>query len=195
VGWVHASWPLAKLSTEARVLTLSCLGTYTFTPSEVVALEPYGSIPVLARGIRIKHNRRDYPQKIIFWCIGGRDSVLTEVAGTGFSPKGQPDTRAAGFPVKWSAILALLVLWNGLFLVDRAAAGARTTPGPYALLALVLLFTGATATQLSPRFQRLLLRDGHELGEIRSVVTLIQVVSGIMVVGFAIGLFAQGSTG
>ena len=75
---------LRGLTAEAGVLTLSCLGTYTFTPSEVVTLEPYGSIPVLARGIRISHNRRDYPKKIIFWCMGGRDSALAEVAETGF---------------------------------------------------------------------------------------------------------------
>lgn len=189
VGWVSASWPFAKLTSEAGVLTLSCLGTYTFTPSEVVALEPYGSIPVLARGIRIKHNRRDYPKKIIFWCMGRRDAALTELAATGFSPSGQPLDGPTGFPVRWSAILILLVLWNGLFLLDRTVVGSRTAPGPFASVALVLLFAAATAAQMSPRFRRLLLRDGHELGEIKSIVTLVQIVSGIMVLGFAVTLF------
>jgi hypothetical protein len=191
VGWVHASWPFARLTAEAGILTLMCLGTYTFTPSEVVALEPYGSIPVLARGIRIKHNRRDYPKKIIFWCIGRRDAALTEVAKTGFSPRGQPLDGPTGFPVRWSAILILLVLWNGFFLLDRAAAGSRRAPGPFALVALVLLFAASTAAQMSPRFRRLLLRDGHELGEIKSIVTLLQIVSGIMVIAFSVTLFAH----
>jgi hypothetical protein len=191
VGWVSASWPFAKLSAEAGTLTLSCLGTYTFAPAEVVALQPYGSIPILARGIRIQHNRRDYPRKIIFWCMGGRDSALAEIAETGFSARGQPLDRATGFPVRWSAILILLVVWNGLFLLDREEAGSRTTPGPLALVALILLFATATAAQISPRFQRSLLRDGHELGEIKSIVTLIQLVSGLMVVAFTITLFVQ----
>jgi hypothetical protein len=195
VGWVSASWPFATLTAEAGVLTLSCLGTYTFTPSEVVALEPYGSIPVLARGIRINHNRPDYPKKIIFWCIGRRDAALTELGETGFLPRGQALAGPTGFPVRWSAILALLVLWNGLFLLDRAAAGSRKAPGPFALVALVLLFAAATAAQTSPRFRRLLLRDGHELGEIKSIVTLLQIVSGIMVIGFSVTLFTHVNVG
>ena len=195
VGWVNASWPFARLTAEAGVLTLSCLGTYTFTPSEVVVLEPYGSIPVLARGIRIKHNRRDYPPKIIFWCMGARDAALAEIAETGFTPRGQPLDRPTGFPVRWSAVLTLLVLWNGLFLLDRAMAQSRTAPGPLALLALVLLFVAATATQMSPQFRRLLLREGHEFGEIKSIVTLIQIISGIMALGFAVTLFTHADAG
>jgi hypothetical protein len=189
VGWVYASWPFAKLTAEADFLTLSCLGTYTFTPSEVVALEPYGSIPVLARGIRIKHNRRDYPKKTIFWCMGRRVAALTELAGTGFAPRGQPLEGPTGFPVRWSAILIFLVVWNGLFVLDGTVAGSRTAPGPVALVALVLLFAAATAAQMSPRCQRLLLRDGHELSEIKSIVTLLQIVSGIGTLVFAAILF------
>ncbi len=191
VGWVNASWPFAKLTVEADFLTLSCLGTYTFTPSEIVALEPYGSIPVLARGVRIMHNRRDYPKKIIFWCMGRRDAALIELAATGFAPSGQPFDGPTGFPVRWSAILIFLFLWNGLFLLDRTAAGSQTVPGPFSLVALALLFAAATAAKLAPRFRRLLLRDGHELGEIKSIVTLIQIVSGCMALGFAVMLFTR----
>jgi len=35
------------------------MGAYDFTPRQVVALERYGSIPVLASGIRLNHNRLD----------------------------------------------------------------------------------------------------------------------------------------
>jgi hypothetical protein len=195
VGWMHASWPFAKLTAEADTLTLSCLGTYTFTPSEVVALEPYGSIPVLARGIRIRHNRRDYPKKIVFWCMGSRDSALTEVAGTGFAPRGQPLEGRAGFPVRWSAILIFLLLWNVPFLLDRTMTESRTTSELVALATFVLFFAAATATKLSPRFRHLLLRDGHELGEIKSIVTLIQIFTGSLTLGFAVKLFEKLGTG
>jgi hypothetical protein len=132
---------------------------------------------------------------VVFWCTGGRDAALAEIAETGFSPRGQPLDGPTRFPIRWSAILILLILWNGLFLLDRAMAGSRTEPGPLALLALILLFAAATATQMSPRFRRLLLRDGHELGEIKSVVTLLQVVSGIMAVGSAVTLFTHADAG
>lgn len=191
VGLVHASWPFARLTAEAGTLTLSCLGTYTFTPSDVVSLEPYGSIPVLARGIRIRHNRRDYPKNVIFWCMGSREDALAEMADTGFSPRGRPLDGPTGFPVRWSAILIILALWNGLFLLDRGTAGSRTAPGPLALAALVLLFAAATAARMSPQFGRLLLREGHDLGEIKSMVALIQLITGFLACMFSIMLFAQ----
>ena len=53
----------------------------------------------------------------------------------------------------------------------------------------------ATATQMSPRFRHLLLRDGHELGEIKSIVTLLQIISGIMAVGFAVTLLIHADAG
>jgi hypothetical protein len=105
VGWVNASWPFATLTANGSTLTLSSLGTYTFRPSDVVALEPYGSIPVLASGIRIEHNRKDYPKKMIFWCMGRRSVVLAEIANTGFSPAGHPIERASGFPIRWSTVV------------------------------------------------------------------------------------------
>ena len=195
IGWVNASWPFAKLTADASALTLSSLGTYTFTPSQVVALEPYGSLPIISSGIRIRHNRRDYPKTIIFWCMGRRGAVLEEVAGTGFSATGQPIDRAPGFPVRWSAIFVVIALWNGLFLLDRAHAGSQSRPGAFALVALLLLLAAATAAQKSPQFQRLVLREGHEVGEIKSFLVLIQIVTGIMAVAFGFILLAHGDAG
>jgi hypothetical protein len=189
VGWVNASWPFATLAANGNTLTLSSLGTYTFTPSEVVALEPYGSIPILASGIRINHNRRDYPKNMIFWCMGRRSAVLEEIASTGFRPSGQPIERSSGFPLRWSAVLMALVLWNGLFFLDRALAGWRPQPpGFFSFIALVLVFCAATATRTSTAFQRVVLREGHEIAEIKSFLVLLQIVTGIMSVGFGISL-------
>lgn len=33
----------------------------------MAALEPYGSIPILASGVRVVHTVQNYPDKIIFW--------------------------------------------------------------------------------------------------------------------------------
>ena len=194
VGWVHASWPFGALAANNSTLTLSSLGTYTFAPSDVVALEPYGSIPILATGIRINHNRRDYPQKMIFWCLGRRSTVLEAIAGAGFRPTGQPIARPSGFPLRWSAVLIALVLWNGLFLLDRALVGWQSQPQPpgfFSFLALLLVLCAATATRTSAVFQRLVLREGHEVTEIKSVLTLLQIVTAIMSVGFGIMLLSK----
>lgn len=189
IGWVNASWPFATLAANGSTLTLSSLGTYTFTPKDVVALEPYGSIPLLASGIRIEHNRRDYPKKMIFWCMGRRSVVLEEIANTGFRPAGQPIERASGFPIRWSTVIIALVLWNALFLLDRAVSGwspRPQRPGLFSLLALVLVFCAATATRISAAFQRLVMREGHQVAEIKSFLILLQIVAGIIAVGFGI---------
>ena len=92
VGW-GGRWPFARLVANADTLTLSSLilGTYSFAPSEVIAIEPYGSISTLASAIRIDHNQKNYPKKMIFWCTWGRRSaILKEIGRTGFRPSGQP---------------------------------------------------------------------------------------------------------
>ena len=193
VGWVNASWPLATLKANASTLALASLGTYTFAPSDVVSLEPYGSIPFLSSGIKIQHNRRDYPKTMIFWCVGrSRERVLEEIAGTGFRAVGQPIERAAGMAFRWSTILIAIIVWNALFLLDRSISGSQPRPGPLVLIALVLFFLAAAATRTSAPFQRLVLREGHEVGEVKSFLVLLQIVTGAMALGFGIALFVGG---
>jgi hypothetical protein len=192
VGWVNASWPFATLTANANTLTLSSLGTYPFAPSDVITLEPYGSIPIFASGIRIHHNRKDYPKTMIFWCTGRRNAVLEEIASMGFRPAGQALPRPSGFPIRWSAVAAAIILWNALFVLDTAVVGwGPQSPGFFALLALVLVFSAATATRASPAFQRVVLRKSHDVAEIKSFLVLLQIVTGILGVGFGITLFGR----
>lgn len=180
IGWVNASWPFAKLAVSANRLVLASLGTYEFNPSQVVSLEPYGSIPLLASGIRINHNRADYPEKIIFWCMGNRDRVLTELGQNGFLPTGRQTERAPGFPIRWSVVIVVIALWNVLFMLDQRAQPKLREPGSFSLLALLALFALATAIRASSRVQRMVLREGHQVGEIKAFLGLLQLVAGLL---------------
>jgi hypothetical protein len=192
VGWVNATWPFAKLAVSADRLTISSLGRYDFAPSQVISLERYGSIPLFYSGVRVKHNRSDYPEKIIFWCLGNTDAVLSEIRSVGFVPNGQAGTRASGFPVKWTAALAVIAAWNALFLLDGSyRADAPKQPGSLAFLALLLVLLFSTSVQMSASMQRLVLRKDHQIGEIKAFLMLLQIVSGILSLVFGIGLLAH----
>jgi hypothetical protein len=187
VGWVNASWPFARLTTSAAQLTLSTLGKFEFSPQQVVSLELHGSIPVLSSGIRIVHNRTDYPERIIFWCIGSREKILAQIHGAGFRAQGEPASspRATGFPLRWSLVVLFVVLWNALFLWDGSFVEHRSSaPGPSALLALLLTFSLCWGIRRSAWLQGIVLREGHRVGEIKSFLVLLQIVSGALFVGF-----------
>ena len=65
IGWISAGWPPAELSVTPRSLVIRTwlLGTYAFTPEQIIRLAPYGSIPVIV------HSNLDYPSRIVFWCL------------------------------------------------------------------------------------------------------------------------------
>src|SRR5687767_2880235 len=88
VGWANATWPLARLWVTPDSLTISVrlLGTYSFTPEQVSAVERYTLIPVLGWGIQIRHCKADYPQQVIFWCLGTPEILLRGIRDAGFSP-------------------------------------------------------------------------------------------------------------
>jgi hypothetical protein len=196
IGWVNASWPFAKLTTTAEHLTISSLGNYDFSPAQVSSIERYGSIPLLASGIRVNHNRADYPAKIVFWCMGNREKVLAQIDKSGFIPKGQVTVRAAGFPIRWSVVLAFIVLWNALFMLDGSFSfHQHQEPGPLVLLALLLVLAFSTAVKSSVPLQQRVLRKGHDVGEIKAFLVLLQIVTGFLSALFGAFLLAHAYAG
>ena len=193
VGWVNASFPLARLVANRQKLTLSSLGNYEFTPQQVVSFGTYGSIPFLANGLAIEHNRLDYPARMVFWCMGSRDRVLQEIRRVGFVPAGVAVERPRGMPLRWSFVIGAVVVWNLLFLADfhgRFSGAASPMPaGPGAVTALATAFLLATGIKWSTRLQHLALAPGHTLGEVRGVLTLLQLISGPMALGFGAAWF------
>lgn len=192
IGWMGASWPFASLQIAPNSLTVSVLGNYAFTPFDVHAIEPVGFIPILNMGIRIHHTRPDYPEKIVFYSIGGRNRLLAAARAAGF-PVGQPQIETQrGRPLKLSAMIIFVLLWNVLFLLDRGG-NLLNNPGhfgPYSLLALMLAFTAATLMPYSVRLQKFVIHDGHDIGEIRGILRLIQLVTGFLSLSIVLGLLS-----
>lgn len=196
IGWINASWPFAKLSLSANCVSISGLGKIEFAPSQVVSFERYGPIPLLASGIRISHNRSDCPHTVVFWCIGNREKVFSAIALSGFHPTGQASSRTAGFPIRWSVVITFVALWNVLFLFDQSfKADQAHMPGPLSLIALLLVFGFVTAVQKSARLQQMVMQNGHQIGEIKSFLLLLQLVSGVLSLGFGASLLLGAHVG
>lgn len=192
IGWVNASWPLASIDVSPGKVTIRSMGQYEFVPSEVTAVEEVGSLPFFTTGIRIHHHKSQYPERVIFYTPGGRDYLLAALRRAGF-PVGSPARVVRrGFPLRIPAILGVVLLWNVLFLLDRPDANAKTEAlGIYSFLALAGLFALATSLPKSQRLQNLFMRDGRDVGEISSLLRLIQLVTGILLLGLGITQFTR----
>ena len=197
IGWINASWPLAQLSATQDKLTVKALvlGKYTFTPEQVSAVERYVVIPVLGWGIRIQHCVPDYPQKIIFWSLGSPDEVITGIRNSGFIPTGSSSVNPVrqGIPIRWSAIIAAIVIWNALFMLPALGpAHTNSVPNVLILLPLLAAFGFSIGVLMSPTLQRLVLKPDRHVGEIRSLLLLLSSISGLLLVVFSI-LLASGA--
>jgi hypothetical protein len=191
VGWTNASWPLAKLSASPDKLTISIalLGTYSFAPDEVSAVERYVMIPVLGWGVRICHCKVDCPQRVIFWCLGSPNTVLQGIRSAGFLPTAtaplSPQHR--GIAMRWSAIIAAVIVWNALFFFNHIRSGQNPSqPGPIILAPLVFAFALSVGTLKLPQLQRIILKPGRSVGEIEPFLRLLAFVSGLLLIIFSI---------
>ena len=108
-----------------------------------------------------------------------------------------PALGKRGFPVRWQAILLFVAVWNGLALADPSILNAVLTgnqpptsetssfPGWSFVLALLFAFAFSWGTKSSSRMQTFVLKEGHSVEEIKPFLSLLQVISGMMLVVFA----------
>jgi len=135
------------------------------------------------------HSRSDYPEKIIFWCFRHPDRLLNDIQAVGFRPSAVRASRPhrQGIPVRWTTLVAIVAIWNALFLLDGFVPwSAPKSPGPFVLLAICIVFAGALALQRSATVQSWVMKPGRSVTEIASAVTLVQVISGLMLIGFTL---------
>ena len=165
------------------------LGDYSFTPDTVVSITRYTMIPVLGWGIQIQHSVPEYPARFIFWCLGSPDTLLAGIRDVGFlsqAPASSIPPRR-GFALRWQTIIVAVAAWNGLFILDMFL-HRRTFPIPgwFSVLALGLALAATVAAIRVPGFQRLILKPGRSVGEIRPFLNLLLLVSSIMFVVFTL---------
>ncbi len=148
VGWINATWPLAKLIVQKNKIDLNAklIGKYSFTQEQIISIKKHTTIPILGWGIQIVHNVSEYPKKIIFWSFRNPESIITKIRETGFLPSADPlkiDPNI-GLPVKWQAMVLIVALWNILLFADMGGfPQPGFKPGLFTLFAIFLLFIGS----------------------------------------------------
>jgi hypothetical protein len=187
MGRTNATWPLAQLSATSDKISISIrlLGTYDFTSKQVLAVERYVLFPVVAWGIRIHHCNADCPQCVIFWYLGRPDIVLRGIRESGFLPTASHSTipQYRGIAVRWSVIIIVVAIWIVLLFFNFARSH-KVFPyvGPLILAPLLFLLVLTVGTLLSSDLQRIILKPGRSIGEIKPYLRLFAFIFGIMLV-------------
>lgn len=186
IGWLNATWPLAQLSITRDRLTIKVglLGTYSFSSAQVISVERYVRIPVLGWGIQIRHAVAEYPERVIFWCLGNPDTILSKISATGFVPTASiSSVRPRGaMPVRWSAVIATVAIWNILFWLDSLRSRGNPQVGIFTCVGLLLVFCLSVGTLKSPKIQNLILKNGRSVIEIKPILRLLAFISGVMLI-------------
>ena len=194
IGFGRATWPFAKLLVNKNELRLnaSIIGNVYFRASDIISIEP--SSLFSGAGIKINHRVNEYSAKVIFLTSGSRD-LIKRIENTGFLNNPGPIPAeieaeivkyqsSGSFPMKWSAVIVFVVLWNLLFLGDQLGYFGNTNNripiGIGAQLALAFAFLFALAILLSEPFSRLVLKDGRTAREIRSFLFFLMMITGFM---------------
>jgi hypothetical protein len=169
---------------------MAILGDYRFKPEDVIAIEKLKGVPVIGQGIRIEHTREDVAERVIFYRLGSPQRLLDAVDQCGFVPGADPRDKPASrsWPFRVPFVVAAVILWNALFLVDRPwdrAADGQFIWGPGIFTALGLVFLGTQLIRSWEPLQRLALKGPWALERIEGPRRFLAFVSGTMFVSGA----------
>jgi hypothetical protein len=78
------------VSASSLSISAALIGSYSFSPDQVVAFKPYGWIPIFGRGILIVHTRPDYPARVFVSNFWTPDRLIETIHRAGFVPRALP---------------------------------------------------------------------------------------------------------
>jgi len=195
IGMANATWPFATLTVTKELLELNAtiLGKLVFKPVDIISIEPYSGF--LSSGIKINHRIPTYKTNVIFWTFDTPIKLLKRIEQTGFLTNTNSVSSAlekqiittqsgGGFPIKTRAAIAIVIIWNFLFLFDfQAFFRGNTTGFPLAIgsqLALGFVLLVCVLLLTSTSIRRIILKEGRTVGDIKRFVFFIMFICGFM---------------
>jgi len=200
IGMANATWPFATLTVNENKLTLNAtiVGNLTFIPNDIISIEPYTVLPILGQGIRINHRVSSYKDKVIFWTMKSPKELIRKIEQTGFLTNKNPispeqkleiskQQSTGGFPIKTWFAIAVVVIWNLLFLYDFTNSNGEGLPiGNGVKLALAAVFGTGLLLLISEPFRQLVLKEGRTLNDIKKFVYFLMLISGLTLLQFTL---------
>ena len=199
VGMIRMTWPFAKLSVDKNTLKLDCsiAGTFIFRPGDVISIVPGGY--AFKTGIQIKHNVSDYYSTIIFTTTENAAGLIGRIEQTGFLNNTEEDNsyntvgeiqKQGPFPLKISAAIIIVLIWNVLFLSDEFGVfkknenikplgyGAQTAVGFMFLVALsILVFQPA---------RQLIMKKDRSVEPLKYFLYFLMFITGFMFIALSV---------
>ncbi len=198
IGNANVSYPFADLFVDKNVLKInaSIVGNLVFQAKDIISIEPYLFIPTIGQGIKINHRIESYNPKVIFWTFKDPRFVINEIEKVGFLNNKNSEinfTNAeiikrqeqGSFPIKKSAAIILIVLWNlfclsdflPFFLQDK---NKGILYGNGIKIALGLFFTTSILALISNSFRKIILKEGRDIDDINKFTYFIILITGLM---------------
>jgi len=180
-GSPQALFPFGKLSVSPGKLTVSAFfDSYDFSPQDIVAFEP-GVRLLRGIGFRIRHCVSNYPEYIVFRGLADPEQIIRCILATGFCPQGslysptQASLRAGGGgPWRlWTILMPFLFLIVPFLFLEFSVFSSRNFDllwKVFKILVAAVCIAGIVlplATLKLPFLQRLFLKPGHNIREVR----------------------------
>jgi len=199
IGRSNATWPFATLTVTKDKLDLNAtiLGKFVFLPGDIVSFDTLNSIGKY-NGIRIYHKVQGYNEKIIFW-TSRPAQVIQQIHATGFMSNtaipliNSPERKlqaAGGFPIKKSAAIMAVIVWNIIFI--SGIASVILTDGDLRLFLLAasiasgLLIVFSLLVLFYKPFAAKVLKDGREATDIKNFLIFLIIIAAFMLVNFSV---------
>jgi hypothetical protein len=188
IGGVRSNFPGSKLSVTPNelVFKVTLLGTYKFTPNDIISFEPNKGL--YGGNIFIKHNVADYPEIISLNYKGGANELTRLLNQHGFIPSGisDPSCFRKGISVRWVFLIAAILLWSVLLFF-----GEKQQDTIYSIIAIALTFAATIMIPKSETLQKLILKPYRRVGEIVPILSLLKWISGILLAFSLISCFMK----
>jgi hypothetical protein len=82
IGFINATWPLARLSADRDAIALRCLFKFIFPRDRITGLSRYRGF--ISTGLQIEHNVPRYPGFMLFWTFSF-DVLKVELEALGYT--------------------------------------------------------------------------------------------------------------